>query len=70
VAEETRLSVFDLLQGHAFDKPLPLPKGTPVDLTLDTSLNFDELLDAYRNAFSASLAEAAATSERNEGTSP
>lgn len=69
-AQETRLSVVDLIQGHAFDKPVPLPKGTPVDLTLDTSLNFDELLDAYRNAFSASVAEAAATSEQNEGITP
>lgn len=70
VAQETRLSVIDLIRGHAFDKPVPLPKGTPVDLTLDTSLNFDELLDAYRNAFSASVAEAAATSEQNEGITP
>jgi hypothetical protein len=70
IAQETRISVVDLLQGHAFDKPVPLPKGTPVDLTLDTSLNFDELLDAYRNAFSASVAEAAATSEQNEGITP
>ena len=36
-----------LLRGHAFDKPLPLPKGTPVDLTLDTSLNLDDILNAY-----------------------
>jgi hypothetical protein len=35
------------LQGRAFDKPLPLPKGTPIDLTLDTSLNLDELLASY-----------------------
>jgi hypothetical protein len=46
-AGETRVGVFDLLSGHAFDKPLPLPKGTPIDLTLDTSLNLDELLAAY-----------------------
>ena len=46
-ATETRIGLFDLLSGHAFDKPIDLPKGTPVDLTLDTSLNFDELLKAY-----------------------
>jgi hypothetical protein len=45
----TRISVFDLVQGRAFDKPIALPKGTPVNLTLDTSLNFDELLAAYAN---------------------
>ncbi len=46
-APVTRIGLIDLLRGHAFDKPIPLPKGTPVDLTLDTSLNFDELLAAY-----------------------
>ena len=44
---ETRVGVVELLQGRAFDKPLPLPKGTPIDLTLDTSLNLDELLASY-----------------------
>jgi len=39
--------VLDLLRGRAFDKPLDLPKGTPVNLTLDTSLNLDELLAGY-----------------------
>jgi hypothetical protein len=43
----TRISLFDLLRGQAFAKPIDLPKGTPVNLTLDTSLNFDELLAAY-----------------------
>ena len=44
---ETRVGVVDLLRGRAFDKPLPLPKDTPIDLTLDTSLNLDELLASY-----------------------
>ncbi len=44
---ETRIGVLDLLRGRGFDKPLPLPKGTPIDLTLDTSLNLDELLASY-----------------------
>jgi len=44
----TRVGLIDLLKGRAFDKPIPLPKGTPVDLTLDTSLNLDELLASYR----------------------
>lgn len=42
-----KVNLLDLLRGKAFDKPIPLPKGTPIDLTLDTSLNFDELLKAY-----------------------
>jgi hypothetical protein len=48
-AAETRVGVLDLLRGRAFDKPLPLPKGTPIDLTLDTSVNLDELLESYLN---------------------
>jgi hypothetical protein len=47
VSRPTRIGLLALLRGHAFDKPLPLPKGTPVDLTLDTSLNLDDILDAY-----------------------
>jgi len=43
----TTVNLIDLLRGNAFNKPMPLPKDTPVDLTLDTSLNFDELLRAY-----------------------
>lgn len=53
---ETRVDVISLWNGTAFDKPLPLPSKTPVDLTLDTSLNFDELLRAYRNAWQADQA--------------
>jgi hypothetical protein len=48
-AAEARVGVIDLLRGRAFDKPLPLPKGTPIDLTLDTSVNLDELLESYLN---------------------
>jgi hypothetical protein len=54
--EETRVGVLALLRGQAFDKPLPLPKGTPIDLTLDTSLNLDELLDSYLNRSGAGAA--------------
>jgi Dicarboxylate transport len=58
-AAEPRVGLFALLQGHAFDKPLPLPKGTPIDLTLDTSLNLDELLNSYFNAAKSATAAAA-----------
>jgi hypothetical protein len=47
VAQPARISIFDLLRGQAFNKDIPLPKGTPVNLTLDTSINFDELLASY-----------------------
>jgi hypothetical protein len=49
-AQETRVGILDLLQGRTFEKPLPLPKATPIDLTLDTSLNLDELLASYYGA--------------------
>ncbi|MBE7219675.1 MAG: YdbH domain-containing protein, partial [Caulobacteraceae bacterium] len=47
VGRPARVSLIDLLKGRAFQKSIPLPKGTQVDLTLDTSLNFDDLYKAY-----------------------
>jgi hypothetical protein len=61
--EETRVGVLALLRGQAFDKPLPLPKGTPIDLTLDTSLNLDELLDSYLNRSGAGAAAPATAAQ-------
>jgi hypothetical protein len=55
-AMETRIGVLDLLRGRALDKPLPLPKGTPIDLTLDTSLNLDELLASYFGSSGGAMA--------------
>ncbi len=54
-AQEARVGLFDLIRGDAFNKAIPLPKGTPIDLTLDTSLNFDELLRAYQAARSPTI---------------
>lgn len=51
VAEKARVGILDLIRGRAFDKRIALPAKTPVDLTLDTSLNFDELLAAWRSWF-------------------
>jgi hypothetical protein len=59
VAEKARVGILDLLRGHAFDKRIALPAKTPVDLTLDTSLNFDELLADWRSWF-----------ERQQATAP
>jgi hypothetical protein len=61
--EETRVGILELLRGRAFDKPLPLPKGTPIDLTLDTSINLDELLDSYLNRSSAGAAAPATAAQ-------
>jgi hypothetical protein len=51
VAEEARVSVQEAISGNAFKRRIPLPKGTPVNLTLDTSLNFDELIAAWRRGW-------------------
>ncbi len=53
--QEARVGLIDLLNGTALQKPIPLPNGTPIDLTLDTSLNFDELLKSYAEAWSKTL---------------
>ena len=49
------VAVSDIINGTALQKPVPLPSGTPIDLTLDASLNFDELLKSYAEAWSKSL---------------
>jgi hypothetical protein len=42
-----RLSLMDLLRRRFLDRKLPLPSNTGVNLTLDTTLNLDELLRDY-----------------------
>jgi hypothetical protein len=49
------VAVSDIIECTALLKPVPLPSGTPIDLTLDASLNFDELLKSYAEAWSKSL---------------
>lgn len=51
VAEKAKVGILDLIRGRAFNQRIALPAKTPVDLTLDTSLNFDELLAAWRRSF-------------------
>lgn len=45
--QEIRLSWLDLIRRNFLNRKLPLPSGTGVDLTLDTTLNLDELLADY-----------------------
>jgi hypothetical protein len=42
--QQIRLSLMEVIRRTYLEKVLPLPSGTKVDLTLDTSVNFDELL--------------------------
>jgi hypothetical protein len=53
--QTANVAITDIINGTALYKPIPLPSGTPIDLTLDTSLNFDELLKFYAEAWSKSL---------------
>ncbi len=53
--QQADVGLMDLINGTALQKPIPLPNGTPIDLTLDTSLNFDELLKSYTEAWSKTL---------------
>jgi hypothetical protein len=41
----------DVVRGHALDRPVPLPSDTEIDLTLDTSLNFGEVIQALEAAW-------------------
>jgi hypothetical protein len=45
--QEIRLSLFDLIGRRFMDRKLPLPSDTAVDLTLDTTLNLDDLMADY-----------------------
>jgi hypothetical protein len=45
--QEITLSLWDLIRRNFMNRKLPLPSGTGVNLTLDTSLNLDDLLKDY-----------------------
>lgn len=45
--QQLRLGIFELVQRDFMNKALPLPSGTEVNLTLDTTLNLDDLLADY-----------------------
>ncbi len=47
--QKIKLSIMDLIQKRFLGRTLPLPSGTGVNLTLDTSLNLDDLLADYAN---------------------
>lgn len=53
--QHAEIAVADILNGSALQKPIALPSNTPIDLTLDTTLNFDELLNSYADAWSKAL---------------
>jgi hypothetical protein len=45
--QSIRLSLGDIIARKFMEKPLPLPSGTQVNLTLDTTLNLDDLLSDF-----------------------
>jgi hypothetical protein len=45
--QEIRISLLDLIRRKFLSRPLPLPSDTQVDLTLDTTLNLDDILADY-----------------------
>ncbi len=51
------IALSDVLSGHALRKPIDLPSDTKINLTLDTTLNFGELVAALENAWRASLGQ-------------
>ncbi|MFP5449145.1 MAG: YdbH domain-containing protein [Alphaproteobacteria bacterium] len=51
--QEIRLTLGELIARDFLNRELPLPSGTKVDLTLDTSLNLDQLLSDYAQAQAA-----------------
>jgi hypothetical protein len=51
IAEKAKIGLLELIKGTAFQRRIPLPAKTPVDLTLDSSLNFDELLASWKRTW-------------------
>lgn len=45
--QEIRLTLMELIRRDFLNRSLPLPSGTKVDLTLDTSLNLDQILKDF-----------------------
>jgi hypothetical protein len=56
VRQRAIVRLTDLARGQVFSRPLPLPSGTAIDMTLDTSLNFGELLAAIGASWREALA--------------
>jgi hypothetical protein len=66
--QKASIAVRDLIGGHALDKPFNLPSDTKIDLTLDTSLNFGDLVKALGQAWRDSLnGDAARRSQSVQG---
>lgn len=42
--QELRVSIAELISREFLNRPLPLPSGTGIDLTLDTTLNLNQLI--------------------------
>ncbi|MGZ9098976.1 MAG: intermembrane phospholipid transport protein YdbH family protein, partial [Brevundimonas sp.] len=42
--QELRLSIAEFISREFLNRPLPLPSGTGIDLTLDTTLNMNQLI--------------------------
>ncbi len=55
---EAHIAISDVIGGHPLAKPIPLPSDTVIDLTLDTSLNFGELVRGLEEAIRQSQAGA------------
>ncbi len=66
VKEKARVGILDVLRGRAFDKRIALPSGTPVNLTLDTSFNLDDLLAGWRRKW----ADPQETPSRSDAVQP
>jgi hypothetical protein len=66
----SKIALRDLVAGRAFDKPIALPKGTPIDLTLDTSLNFGDLIKAAQQAFERRAKDDASSTHRSVPVQP
>lgn len=67
--QRAKIGLNDLLGGRALAKPIDLPSDTRIDLTLDTSLNFGELVRGLGEAWRDSLADGRSPPVQGQGSS-
>lgn len=68
--QEARVGFMDILRNRFMDQKLPLPSGTGVNLTLDTSLNLEQLLQDLREVDRARDGLDEASPQRSQPVQP
>lgn len=64
--QELRLTIIELISREFLNRELPLPSGTEIDLTLDTTINANQLMSDFLAVQRARRGESEPSAERTE----